>query len=162
PRPPRTCPTSVIANCTMRLDRPPTFMISPASMKNGTASSGKLSAPLMTFCARICGSNRFRCHIKATPDTSSEYAIGMPSAIAPSSEPRKMMTVMAALRGGLSAAVVGALADVQRLHLGQVFRLLHHHQVFVAHAAADGEPQVMQQQHPRRRGEHHARAIEDR
>ena len=30
-------------------------MISPASMKNGTAISGKLSAPLMMFCATICG-----------------------------------------------------------------------------------------------------------
>ena len=69
-------------------------MISPASMKNGTASSGKLSAPLITFCARICASNRFMCHINATPDTSSEYAIGMPSAIAASSEPRKMRTVI--------------------------------------------------------------------
>jgi hypothetical protein len=47
-------------------------MISPASMKNGTASSGKLSAPLITFCARICASNRSRCHISATPDSSSE------------------------------------------------------------------------------------------
>ena len=38
----------------MRLARPPRFMISPASMKNGTAISGKLSAPLMMFCATIC------------------------------------------------------------------------------------------------------------
>ena len=56
----------------MRCDSPPTFMISPASMKNGTASNGKLSAPLIRFCARICASNRFRCHISATPDSSSE------------------------------------------------------------------------------------------
>ena len=53
PRPPRRWPTSASARFTMRCDRPPTFMISPASMKKGTASSGKLSAPLMTFCARI-------------------------------------------------------------------------------------------------------------
>ena len=38
----------------MRRDKPPVFMISPASMKNGTAMSGKLSAPLMMFCATIC------------------------------------------------------------------------------------------------------------
>ena len=55
----------------MRLDSPPTFMISPASMKNGTASSGKLSAPLMTFCARICASNMSMWIIRTTPDTSS-------------------------------------------------------------------------------------------
>jgi hypothetical protein len=42
----------------MRLERPPVFMISPASMKNGTAIRGKLSAPLMTFWAMICESNR--------------------------------------------------------------------------------------------------------
>jgi hypothetical protein len=64
-------PTSANAKLTMRWLRPPTFMISPASMKNGTARSGKLSAPLITFCARICASNRSRCHISATPVASS-------------------------------------------------------------------------------------------
>jgi hypothetical protein len=80
----------------MRWLRPPTFMISPASMKNGTASSGKLSAPLITFCARICASNISRCTISATPQASSAYAMGMPSAIAPISAPRNTATVMAA------------------------------------------------------------------
>ena len=46
-------------------------MISPASMKNGTAISGKLSAPLMMFWAMICESNRSSSHIRATPQTSS-------------------------------------------------------------------------------------------
>jgi hypothetical protein len=46
-------------------------MISPASMKKGTASSGKLSAPLMKFCARIWASNRSSCHIRPTPLASS-------------------------------------------------------------------------------------------
>jgi hypothetical protein len=55
----------------MRLDRPPTFMISPASMKKGTASSGKLSAPLIRFCARIWVSNWPSQAISATPHTSS-------------------------------------------------------------------------------------------
>jgi hypothetical protein len=40
----------------MRRDRPPTFMISPASMKKGTASSGKLLAPSIRFWARIWAS----------------------------------------------------------------------------------------------------------
>ena len=53
-------PTSASARSTMRRDRPPAFMISPASMKNGTASSGKLSAPSITFCARICASKMSR------------------------------------------------------------------------------------------------------
>lgn len=69
-------------------------MISPANMKNGTASSGKLSAPLTTFCARICASNRSRCHISATPLMSSANAMGMPMPMAISKEPRKMVTVM--------------------------------------------------------------------
>ena len=55
----------------MRFDRPPVFMISPASMKNGTAISGKLSAPLMMFWAMICASNMSSCSIRATPHMSS-------------------------------------------------------------------------------------------
>src|SRR6185369_5877417 len=43
----------------MRRARPPRFISSPASMKNGTAISGKLSAPLMMFWATICESNTF-------------------------------------------------------------------------------------------------------
>jgi hypothetical protein len=33
-------PTITSATLTMRFDRPPTFISSPASRKNGTASSG--------------------------------------------------------------------------------------------------------------------------
>ena len=55
----------------MRFDRPPVFMISPASMKNGTAISGKLSAPLMKFWAMICASKMSRWYISATPHRSS-------------------------------------------------------------------------------------------
>ena len=55
----------------MRLDRPPTFMISPANRKNGTAISGKLSAPLMMFCAMICESKMSKCTINAMPHTIS-------------------------------------------------------------------------------------------
>ena len=76
-------------------------MISPASMKKGTASSGKLLAPSMVFCARICASNMSMCHISAAPQASSEKAMGTPSAMAPSSAPRKMAMVM---RGLLSRA----------------------------------------------------------
>jgi hypothetical protein len=57
PSPPFTWPTAASATLTMRLERPPVFMISPASMKNGTASSGNESAPLIRFCATICASN---------------------------------------------------------------------------------------------------------
>ena len=43
---PRTPPTSDITQTTTRRAMPPCAMISPASTKNGTASSGKLSRPL--------------------------------------------------------------------------------------------------------------------
>jgi hypothetical protein len=55
-------------------------------MKNGTAISGKLSAPLMMFCAMICESKMSSQCINATPQTIKANAIGIPSAIAPSNE----------------------------------------------------------------------------
>jgi tripartite ATP-independent transporter DctM subunit len=39
---------------------PPAFMISPASMKKGTAKRGKLLEPSIKFCAKICASNILR------------------------------------------------------------------------------------------------------
>ena len=86
---------------TMRLASPPLFMISPASMKNGTAISGKLSAPLMMFCATICESKMSSECISAMPHTISANAIGMPSAIAPSSENVKIAMVTAPARRDL-------------------------------------------------------------
>jgi hypothetical protein len=68
-------------------------MISPASMKNGTASSGKLLAPSIVFCARICASNMFMCHISAAPHASRAKAMGRPRAMVPSSDPRKIAIV---------------------------------------------------------------------
>ena len=38
--PPRKCPTSALANATMRRATPPVVMNVPARMKNGTANSG--------------------------------------------------------------------------------------------------------------------------
>ena len=88
-----TWPTSASATLTMRLARPPRFISSPASMKNGTAISGKLSAPLMMFWATICESKMSSECISATPQTISANAIGMPSAIAPSREKVKTASV---------------------------------------------------------------------
>jgi hypothetical protein len=45
-RPPRTWPISDWLKLTIERVMPPEFMSSPARMKNGTASSGKLSTPL--------------------------------------------------------------------------------------------------------------------
>jgi len=72
PNPPRMWPTSAIAKSTMRLDRPPVFITSPASMKKGTASKGKLLAPSMMFCASTCASKMLRCHMSAVPHSSRE------------------------------------------------------------------------------------------
>ncbi len=58
------------------------------------AISGKLSAPLMMFCATICESNMLIVLISATPQMISAKAIGMPSAMAPSSEKVKTAMVM--------------------------------------------------------------------
>src|SRR5512143_1542910 len=79
----------------MRLDRPPVFMISPASRKNGAAISGKLSAPAIRFCAMICASIMLSWYMSAAPQTRSANAIGIPSAIAPRSENRKTAMVTA-------------------------------------------------------------------
>jgi hypothetical protein len=54
PRPPRMWPTQAMANSTMRRDRPPAFMISPASRKKGMAKSVKVSAPVIMRCETIC------------------------------------------------------------------------------------------------------------
>ena len=80
---------------TIWFETPPLFMISPVSMKNGIAISGKLSAPDTRFCARICVSNECRCSINETPHTSSANATGMPMNMAPHSDARKMVTVIA-------------------------------------------------------------------
>ena len=86
-------PTSASATLTIRLARPPRFMTSPASMKNGTAIRGKLSAPLMMFWATIWESKMSSECISATPQTISANAIGMPSAMAPSREKVKTASV---------------------------------------------------------------------
>ena len=67
-------------------------------MKNGTAISGKLSAPLMMFWATICELKMSSECISATPQTISANAIGMPSAMAPSSEKVKTASVTRGLR----------------------------------------------------------------
>src|SRR5215218_6176227 len=137
-----------MAKLTMRRDRPPAFMISPASMKKGTASSGKLLAPSITFCARICASNMFMCHISAAPQASRAKAIGTPSAMAPSSEPRKMVMVMGLLRDGLGFAVrhVVGLGDADQVRFGQL--------------AGDQLPQVAEDEHEGEDREEQARGVE--
>ena len=94
---PRRCPTMAMDQSMRRRVSPPWFMISPASMKKGTASKGKLLEPSMMFCARICASNMSRCHIRAAPESNKENAMGTPRAMAKSREPKNIDKVMAGL-----------------------------------------------------------------
>ena len=68
---PHVADTSPAPASTIRFDSPPTFITSPASMKNGTASSVKLSVPLSRFWARIWASKKSSCTIRATPHRRS-------------------------------------------------------------------------------------------
>ena len=79
------CPTQAMASLMMRLVIPPAFMNSPASMKKGTASSGKLLAPSHMFCTTICGSVMPRCTIRASAQPSRANEMGVPMATKKSS-----------------------------------------------------------------------------
>src|SRR5262245_59123430 len=129
----------------MRRASPPLFMISPASMKNGTAISGKLSAPLMMFCATICESKMSSECISAMPHTISAKAIGMPSAIAPSSE--KVNTAIVMTRGGKRSRVLVAFLDGDQRVPG--------------HLAGEHAIDIVQQDHRRRDAEHQPGRIEE-
>ncbi len=92
----------------MRREMPPAFISSPARMKNGTASNGKLSAPACRFCASSCTSQKSRYHISTEPVSSSAKAMGMPSVMKPSNEERKTTTVMKGPRLGSARIVLNA------------------------------------------------------
>lgn len=87
-------------------------------MKNGTAISGKLSAPLMMFCATIWESNMSRKCIKAMPQTIRANAIGMPSAMAPRSETVKTTIVM--VQSGREQGLRSSAVPVAFLHSNKV------------------------------------------
>src|SRR5690606_31710019 len=91
----------------MRREMPPAFISSPARMKNGTASSGKLSAPAWRFCASNCTSQKSRYHISTAPVRISAKAIGMPNAMKPNREDRKTTTVMYGPRVGIALLLSG-------------------------------------------------------
>ena len=52
--PPRIQPTSELAKATSLSAIPPDAMMSPARMKNGTASNTNTLSPFTMFCATIC------------------------------------------------------------------------------------------------------------
>src|SRR5436190_23076135 len=141
-------PTSASATSTIRLASLPRFMISPASMKNGTAISGKLSAPLMMFWATIWESKMSSECISATPQTISANAIGMPSAIAPSKEKVKTASV-----------TPGSVCSGD--DSGVLIAFLHQDQVFFGARSAQHPYEINEQDHGRRDAEHQPGGIEE-
>ena len=61
---------------------------------NGTAISGKLSAPLTRFCATSWASKKSRCHISTTPVMIRAKAMGIPRAMKPSRATRNRPRVI--------------------------------------------------------------------
>jgi hypothetical protein len=75
---PRTPPINDITQTTTRRAMPPCAMISPASTKNGTASSGKLSRPLnRKVCTASVGTSAMNSTMTRQV-TSSTRKIGRP------------------------------------------------------------------------------------
>ena len=75
---PRTPPTSEITHTTTRRAMPPCAMISPASTKNGTASSGKLSSPLNRKVCTVSVGTSATNRMTTRQVTSSTRKIGTP------------------------------------------------------------------------------------
>src|ERR1043165_8283035 len=99
-------------------------------MKNGTAMSGKLSAPLMMFWATICEAKICSECISAMPQTISANAIGMPSAMAPSREKVNTARVTPDPTAGGAA---------------RPFAFLHRDQIFLGSLAAQDANEIKQQ-----------------
>src|SRR5215210_149230 len=106
------------------------------------------------------------------PQSSSAKAIGMPSAMAPRSEPMKMARVMGAALsdvlhrdGGdrglaeLAAVPLGELA-LQGLQLLLLLRFLDHDEVGLRELAGDGPVKIIEEDEAGRDGEDDADAVE--
>jgi hypothetical protein len=76
---PRTPPTSDITQTTTRRAMPPCAMMSPASTKNGTANSGKLSSPLNRNVCMVSVGTSATNSTTTRQVTSSTRKIGTPS-----------------------------------------------------------------------------------
>ena len=79
PSPPRMWPTQACAMVMMRRLMPPEFISSPARIKNGTASKGKLSTPATRFCASNWVSQKSSAQAMEAPVSTSANAMGMPT-----------------------------------------------------------------------------------
>src|SRR5262249_48525109 len=72
----------------MRLVIPALFIRLPAMMKKGTASSGKLSMPLIMRCTTTTGGRSPLSRIETSAEPAIAMATGTPLAINPRNEPR--------------------------------------------------------------------------
>ena len=90
-------PTQACAISMMRRLMPPAFISSPARMKNGTASSGKLSMPATRFCASSWVSQKSSAQAMPAPVSTRAKAIGMPRPISSSMPTEKTMKASASL-----------------------------------------------------------------
>jgi hypothetical protein len=71
-------PTQACAMSMMRRLIPPAFMSSPARMKKGTASSGKLSTPATRFWASSCVSQKLSTQAMPAPVSTRARPMFMP------------------------------------------------------------------------------------
>ena len=127
--PPRTKPNSADANAISRRDRLDVFMIAPARMNSGIASSGKLVAPVnITMAAFSSASMPPECTIAAIATTPSAIAIGTLSRIRPTRPTNISATVtrsLSAPRDCAGACSWSTMPGAARLaqHLGQAQQL---------------------------------------
>src|SRR6476620_10400530 len=141
-------PTQACAMSMMRLLMPPEFISSPARMKNGTASSGKLSMPATRFCASSWVSQKPSTQAMPAPVSTRASAMFMPMPMSTSMPAEK--TTKASASGDIRSLHFGRVAQVQRLALDQ-FDDGHH-------ADGDGAQQGRQRQQRRRIAQHHRKA----
>ena len=90
-------PTQACAMAMMRELMPPEFINSPANMKNGTASSGKLSTPATRFCASSWVSQKSSTQAMPAPVSTSARPMFMPMPMSVSMPTEKTMNARPSL-----------------------------------------------------------------
>src|SRR5512134_2855050 len=98
----------------MRLVIPAEFIRLPARMKNGTASSGKLSTPPTIRWITVSGGMLPDIQMYASAASAIAIAIGKPVAIAARNPPNRTLFIAGPSRAGLVLA--GALQHAPPLH----------------------------------------------
>src|SRR3990167_2393302 len=149
PSPPRMWPTQVCAISMMRRLMPPLFISSPARMKKGTASSGKLSTPATMFCASSWVSQKSITQAMAAPVSSKAKAMFMPMPMSTSMPRTKTMKACASRL--MASLHFRAVTEVERFALHD----------FPQRGGANGHgaQQRRQRQQAHRVAQHHRGAV---